>query len=300
MCQTIEADLSRATRAAGDWSRDWQRRELGKMLVRLSPGGLSADAEIHVARLSGQTESLARLLLDAGRTAEALDAVRGATDLEIVAVAPHFEAAGKGDVLSAIAVDRRDPDRRLVAWLKTRARGDAALAQTLAERQFGAHPTAERYAEAVALGRELGHEAPVREALRERLRSSGALGVLTEALLHDRDHAAALRLVHRPRKEWTRPGERDRMRLAVAEAVAKTHPEDALQILLDAAVDAVERRGRDHYRRAADLLTRARAVYRQTPALGDWAAFAAEFRDAYRARTAFVDEMAKAGLIPKS
>lgn len=298
LARQVEADLDRMSGGSA-----WERERLGQLLLDLMPSDADDETFLRVCRASGRSRDLAERLLALNRPAEALDTACAASDTDLVALAPLFEASEHAAAFDTIAVERldHDPHRTLVDWIKERARtrGDAALAKALAERQFFAYPSLERYAEALALGRELGREAEVRDALRAQLRERKTIGLLAEVYLRDGEPTEALRLVHAPASEWRSPGDRARARLVVAEAVAETHPEDASQMFLDAAVDAIERRGRESYRQAVRLIEKARAVYRRTPALGDWALVAAEMRDAYRGLPAFLDEMTKAGLMTK-
>ena len=170
----IEADLARL-RPADDWTGGWRRKTLGGLLLELQPGEVDDETYLQVCRASGRTEDLVARLLQLGRLEEALTAARAASDYVLLQLTPHFLGHDHGEAIDALVLDRLDDDtdRRLVEWLKERARdrGDAELAERLAERLFMADPSVERYAEVLALSRTLGHEDATRATLRKRLRA---------------------------------------------------------------------------------------------------------------------------------
>ena len=295
----IEADLARLS-PSDDWSSGWRRERLGGLLLELQPGEVDDETYLQVCRASGRTEDLVARLLQLDRLDEALAAARAASDYALLRLTPHFLGYGHGEAIDALVLDRLsdDTDRRLVEWLKERARdrGDAGLAERLAERLFIADPSVERYAEVLALSRTLGHEAATRTSLRKRLRSQKAYAVLTQAYLHDGEHDEALRLIYLSEKEGSWYGRRSQMRLTVADAVAETRPEEALQLYLDAATHLIEQRGRDNYAEAAQLLHKARTIYQRRNKHEDWTLFIDELRDTFKTLRALQDEMNKAGL----
>ncbi len=297
LCDRIEADLGRLG-PSDEWSADWQREQLGGLLLELRPGEVDDAAYLRVCRASGRTEDLVARLLALGRLDDARAEAQAASDYLLLRLAPHFLQHGHADVLDALALERLGDgtDRRLVAWLKERARdrGDAELAERLAERLFMADPSAERYAEVLALSRTLGREDAARSALRERLRSDARYAVLTEVYLRDGEPDEALKLVYLPEKVWG--GQRPRMRLVVADAVADARPEEALQLYLDAATGLIERRGRSSYAEAAVLLRKARAIYRKRGRSEDWPLLLQELRSTFKQLPALQDELDKAGL----
>ena len=293
----IEADLARLG-PSDSWSSGWRREVLGGLLLNFQPDEVDDEAYLQICRLSGRTEDLVARLLELGRLDEALAAARAASDYVLLGLTPHFLQHGHGDAIDALALERLgdDTDRRLVEWLKERARdrGDAELAEQLAERLFMAAPSVERYAEVLALSRTLDREDAVRAALRDRLRAEKAYAVLTQVYLHDDEPDEALKLVYLPREDWR--GRQARMRLVVADAVAETRPEEALQLYLDAATDLIEQRGRSNYAEAAGLLLKARAIYRRRGKSEDWALLIGEFRETFKSLRALQDELKKAGL----
>lgn len=293
LCRPVEARLDRPRTAHDGWNRE----ALGHLLLALLPHA-DDDAYLAICRRSGRMEDLVERLLHLGRPDEALDAVRDVSDYVLFQIAPTFVDAGQGDAIERLAAERVGPgaDRRLVGWLKERARasGDGALAARLAEHLFCAAPTAAGYAEALALGTSLGHEAATRGALRQAIQTDPAL--LTDVLLLDGDVDAALAQMRLPAKKWPWTARRLDLRIKVAEAAARARPDEALQLMLDAATALVERRDRASYAEAARLFARVRALYRHAGLGEGWPLFLAELRDAYKSLSAFQDELARAGL----
>ena len=300
----ITRDLESLSRPAGGlgepdrWTDGWRRRELGRLALAFQPGELGDEMFLALCRASGRHADLVERLLALGRSADALAHARTVSDMDLVALAPHFQAHGHGAALDALAVDRLDDAStgRFVAWVKDRARdrGDAELAQTLAERLFWARPSFQQYVEVVALGDDLGRADAVRDALQTRLLAEKRYGILAQAALLHGDPDEAVRLVHLPAAEWH--GQRPALRRIVADGVARSRPEEALQLYLEAAVDLVEQRGRANYAEAAGLLRAAREIYRRRGRADDWTLLLGEFRDGYKALRAFQDELRKAGL----
>ena len=299
VCARIEADLERLG-PADDWSSGWRREALGGLLLALQPGEVDDETYLHVCRASGRTEDLVARLLQLGRPDEALKAARAASDYILLQLTPHFLDHSHGEAIDALVLNRLGDgtDRRLVEWLKERARdrGDAELAQRLAERLFMADPSVERYADVLALSRTLGREDAVRTALRDRLQSQKAYAVLIEVYLHDDEPDEALKLLYLSEKEWGFYGRRSQLRLTVADAVAEARPEEALQLYLDAATNLIEQRGRSNYAEAARLLHKVRVVYQRRGKHEDWRLFIQELRDTFKTLRALQDELNKAGL----
>lgn len=306
LCERIEADLARTPTETG-FGSSWRREALGGLLLELTPGEMSDEAYIALCRTSGRTADLVDALLELGRLDEALDAAREVTDVEMVRLAPLFAHHDHAEALDALALDRLDSNShwQLVDWIQTRARdgGNTKLALALTERQFQDRPSAKHYVEALDLARTLRCEDAVRARLRDKLLADKAYVVLTHAYLHDGEHAAALKLVHLPDKAWGASASaawggssKPSMRLTVAAAVARTHPDDALELYLEAASDRIERRGRSHYADAARYLIEARTLFQANPHLGSWASFMNELRGEFKGLPALRDELDKAGL----
>ena len=99
-----------------------------------------------------------------------------------------------------------------------------------------------------------------------------------------------------PAKKWPWSARRLALRVAVAEAAARTRPDEALQLMLDAA-NRPRRAPRAHeLRRGRRLFVRVRALYRHAGLADGWPLFLAELRDAYKPLRAFQDELTRAGL----
>ena len=281
------------------WGVQWKRQSLGAIRLSLLPDDADDQTRLRVARASGRTADAVEILLGLGRPDAALDAARAAgTDYEFLETAPLFR--DHADAFDQLALDRLadDSDRRLVDWIKERARerGDAGLARDLAERMFWASPSLDRYAEVLAFSATLGREDEARAAIRDRLRAESAFALLAEVLLRDGEPDAALALMGLPAKEWAWTERRRRVRLAVAEALAATRPEEASGLYLDAVGELVEQRGRPSYAEAARLLVAVRRIYRQRGRADDWDLLIGELREATKTLRAFRDELRKAGL----
>lgn len=296
LCARIARDLDVSARADG-WGAGWYRRQLGELWAALQPDDLDDGEYLAFCDASGLHEAAVRRLVARGRVDEAAEVARKVDDLAFLALTHHFEPAHAA-VAEALALERltAHSDERLVSWIQRRARdrGDGELALSLAERLAESRPSAERYQDAVALAEGLDRGDATRARLKAAFLDQKAYAALTRAHLLDDDLDDALRLVYLPATDWR--GARAALRLEVADGVWRVRPEEALQLYLEAAVDHVEQRGRDHYAQAAHLLTKARAVYRHRGRTDDWALLIAELRDGYRALRAFQNELDKAGL----
>ena len=293
LCDRIRADLGRIP--PDKWSAGWRQQQLGALLLTLYPGELDDAAYLDLCRASGRTGDLVERLLALGRLDDARAAAESAPEYELLTLLPLFLEHGHGETADALVLARLT-DRRLVEWLKGRARdrGDAALAVRLAERLFWDAPTPARYAEVIALSRSLGRHGAARAAIHQRLREEKRLDALAYAHLHDGDLGKALKLLRRAEGAWY--GRKPAVRLAVAAACAAERPDDAVELYLEAATDLVAQRSRTAYAEAARVLLDVRAVEQARGDLAAWRRMLAAFRDEFRRLPALQDEMNQAGL----
>ncbi|GAB5535456.1 MAG: hypothetical protein Rubg2KO_17050 [Rubricoccaceae bacterium] len=298
LCKRVEADLARTASSTG-YGSSWRREALGGLLIELTPGEMDDEAYIALCRASGRTADLIDALLELRRVDEALEAARAEPDLPFLQLAHLFEHHNQDAAFDALALGRLDDTShwRLVEWLQERARvgGNTALALQLAERRFTDRPSASTYTKAIELATSLGTDDEVRPRLRRQLKEKKAYSALVHAYLHDGEPEKALKLVYRE-EDWPPYTSPKSLRLTVAAAVASSHPDDAIQIYLEAASDCIDRRGRGHYADAAGWLLRARDIHRATGQLDAWHAFIRAIRDDFKNLPALQDELTKAGL----
>jgi hypothetical protein len=292
-------DLMTGERIA--WNRgDWKRRILGGFLLDLEADTLDDEAYLTICRQTGRLGDLTDRLLERGRTDDALDAVRSASDHDLIRLAGLFVDHGADDAFYDLAQQRvaasSDPDHRLVAWIRDYAEehDDLEIAFDLSKQLFWASPSTDRYRRMRDAGQRLDRWDEERTATLDRLREAGQFHLFTRLYLVEDDVDAALRTVHQARGGWS--GSTQGLKLEVARAAEATHPDAATEIYLEAACDLIDQRGRSNYAQAAEHLSRIKHISLRQNNAADWSDLIDMIRDDNTNLPALQDELDKAGL----
>lgn len=274
------------------------REQLGRFLLRIEAPILDEAGVLAIAHAAGLVLEVVERLLASGRKLDALAEAQRADNAQLLAVASALERAGLKTEARRL-VERRGGDDASAAtldWLRARVRGRGkeARALGLAERAFRASPSLSRLQ---ALRTLSGQEWPaLREPLVCWLQEQGRAGLLTELLLDEGQLERAAEVL---RGELSTPPAvelRAQLRLRLARAAESARPDLAIECYRVLVDEAIEARGREHYRRACSLL---RAMGRAFAAQGDSGAFEVlveQLRAQHHNLRAFLDELDAAGL----
>jgi uncharacterized Zn finger protein len=171
----------------------------------------------------------------------------------------------------------------------------AALQQ--AEKIFGLSPSLDGYKELQQLAKPLGRWQDLQPALLAQLEQGPGQALLIQIYLHEREIDRALRALN----SWSMPigyaslyG--NQLRLEVARAAEDTRPQAARDIYQREAERLIAQRGRDNYREACRVLTRARALYEHLGEPTAWATYIAAPRERHRSLRALKEELAASKL----
>jgi uncharacterized Zn finger protein len=278
---------------------DWVRRTLGGWLLELEQEQLDDQAYLKLARDSGLKGAVVARLLERGRTDEALEEIRGASDYELLNYADLLVSHRQGKTADALVAERartsRDP--RLVEWLKGRAakRHDRAAVLELTEQLFRGQPSLERYKEVRELAQKQGSWEEVRPRLLQQLQTSKRDDVLVRVYLDEGAIDEAL-----ARVKNNRPGIGYYYGLAldleVAAAAERTHPREALAIYRKHAEALIEARGRESYKAACRHLRKVRALMEQLGEAKGWRTYSDGLRERHKTLRALLEEMEVAKL----
>lgn len=292
--------LSGSTSGASSWSRQWKHQALGDFLLQLEAEHIDDEQFLAICRQTGRLRDLVDRLLDLGRLDEALDAVRTASDHEIVQRIPLFREHDALDALRSLLRDRLSDDTasRLVAWMRDDAqkRGDLDYALDLSQRLFWENPSPSAYRTVRALAQDLDRWDERRNAIHSELERRDHHGLLVRLHLVDDDVKAALDRLPRAGGDW-RYGGRS-LRVDVAQAAEDEHPESAIDIYHTRARSLIEQRGRSNYSDAADLMQRVKVLCKQHDWTDEWQDMIDRLvEDELHRLPAGRDEFQKAGLL---
>jgi uncharacterized Zn finger protein len=303
----IRAELPRPAESSA--ASDARRRRLGAFLLRLEGDALDDEAYLRLCRETGQTAALVGRLLALGRADNAHAAVAETRDtVAFLRLANLLTAQGQGAAAERLvrARARRDEDRRLVIWLKDRAReiGDAPEELALAEALFLRAPSLQGFAELRRLASEAGAWPPLRDRLLAWLGERGDSVLLAEAHLLEGDVAAALAVlegtgdagstasgVASEQGEGGAP-----LSIRVAEAAEAAHPAAAIRLYVAEVERLVAAQGRQRYAAATEYLARVRRLYTTLGQPEEWQRLIGRLRAEHAQQAALHDELRRAGM----
>ncbi|MFB6231157.1 MAG: SWIM zinc finger domain-containing protein [Salinibacter sp.] len=292
--------ISLGSSGAASDSRDWDQQALGRLLLNLQEHTLDDEEYLRIARETGCLTNLVARLLDLDRLSDALDAARGASDYELVRLAPIFETHDEGAALHDLALDRLDddPHRRLVAWLRDYAteHDDLDRALDLSTRLFWTRTSLSAYKQARSVAQRMDRWDEVRSELHDQLREQGQYRLLTRIHLDNGDVEAALNAVAKI-NSTSRLSSGASLKMDVAEAAEDEYPEEAIELYRQRGRSLIADRGRGNYRQAAELFQRVKSLYEQhKPGVWD-DVLDALYDDELHRLPAAQDEFEKAGLL---
>lgn len=287
---------------AGDDRRaTWRREHFGGFLVELDREQLDDETFLQLCRWTGQRQELIDRLLVLGRVDEAVAEVRQMDNPALLSLAELFVSHGCGDQVEDLIQARAQTsqDRRLIEWLKERARaqGDLGEALTLAEALFWQHPLMAGYRELKDLAQPLERWDRVdglRAVVLTRLAETSRHALLTEIHLEEGEVDRALETLAQVRgssRGWGLP-----LCIRVARAAEEGRPRAAAGLYVQQAEELIEVRGRGNYAEAAEYLRRVRDLYHRLGEPETWETLIADLRARNRNLPALKDELDKAGL----
>jgi hypothetical protein len=299
--QQVAGWVRQAIPEGDDRRATWRREHFGGFLIELDKERLDDESFLQLCRQTGQRRELIDRLLTLGRVGEAGAEVRQMENHALLSLADLFVSHGYGAQVEELIRERArtDQDRRLIEWLKERAkaRGDVGEALALAGTLFWQHPLMAGYRELKELAQRLARWEGVdglRTAILTRLAEASRHALLTEIHLEENeiDRALeALAAIRTSSRRWGPP-----LRIQVARAAEKERPRAAVDLYVQQAEQLIEARGRNNYAEAVAYLVRVRDLYHRLGEPETWETLIAGLRARNRHLPAFKDELNKAGL----
>lgn len=251
---------------------DWKRRTLGGFLLDLEADTLDDERYLDICRRTGRLSDLVDRLLERDRHDEALDAVRDASDDEVVQLTSLFANHDATELLYSHVTNRIDAttDRRLVAWLRDaeREHGSPERALKLSRRLFWEQPSPDTYEPLRPLAQDLDRWDEVQSEIHEQLREQGAHALLTRLHLTDHDVGDALKTVRRTGTSSRYGGAT--LAMKVAEAAEDEYPDEAIELYRERARTLIADRGRDNYAQAATYMKRVKTLLEREDRHDTW------------------------------
>lgn len=276
------------------WSDEYQRRELGSILLDLEAGDLDDEAYLRLCRETGRTEELVDRLLGLGRVDDALKTVKAADDAHLIELADLLVQHAHAQEAEWLVEDRaaKSPAAtHFLEWLRRQAeaRHDQPAALKWTEQLFRRQPSLAEYLE---LRRQtLPSDWPNRrERLLADLQKAHNAWLLVEILLVEQEVGRALMVVNAP---W---GRRAAQRLNVAKAAEKDFPNEALGLYREEAELLIGQRNRASYRAACGHLRKMRDLHARLDDGAGWDLYVSGLRAQHRTLRAFLEELKRAKL----
>jgi uncharacterized Zn finger protein len=289
----------KALPTSNEWSANWHRQVLGRLLLDLQKDTLDDEAYLAVCRKTGRIEDLVDRLLKLDRLDEAIEEARRADDYALLQLADIFvkhRQTQHADQLIRARVPN-SKDTRLLEWLKKQAakRGDKTETLDLSEQLFKAAPALEGYKQVRAAALACRRWEQVRPTLLAHLIQAKDYALLTEIHLLDKEIDAALESVEKVKSAWYEWGH-ETLSIQVAKAAEKDRPEAALRIYQTTVDKLIAARGRDSYQTAVHYLKRMRPLFQRLNQNEVWQTLMAGIREKNRMLRALKEELDKAGL----
>lgn len=289
----------KALPAGNEWSTNWHRQVLGRLLLDLQKDTLDDEAYLTVCRDTGRIEDLVDRLLKLDRLDEAIEEARRADDYILLQLADIFVKHRRTEHVDQLIRARvpKSKDTRLLEWLKKQAakRGDKTDILDLSEQLFKARPSLEDYKQVKASAVACRNWEQVRPTLLAHLTKAKDYTLLTEIHLLDKEIDAALESVEQVKSTWYEWGH-ETLSIQVAKAAEKDRPEAALRIYQTTVDKLINSRGRDNYKTATHYLKRMRPLFQRLDQTEAWQTLIARIREKNRALRALKEELDKAGL----
>lgn len=295
--RTIAGWVRNAIPAGGNWSAEYTRKVYGGFLLDLEEETLDDESYLRICRETGLTHDLIDRLLALGRVGEAIAQITRTERGEFIELVDLLEQHGHGAEAERLMLERSrfTDDMRVLEWLKQRylAGGDEAAALEMAEKAFHHHPSLAGYQEIRQLAANLGRWDSLRPALLASVERPPYPSLLVEIYLLEGEIDRALDAVNGSLGSIGYLAVYD-LKLKVAAVAEETRPRAALEIYRQRAEALIDRRGRENYRAACELLTRVRDLYQRLGEHETWSHYIAELRERNRTLRALKEEMATA------
>lgn len=283
--------------------REWGRQALGGFLLRLEADVLDDEAYLRLCRESGRVHDLVTRLLTLGRIEESLAEAQAASDYDLWQMGDLFQQHGAGSEIAHLIAERAliSRDSRLKTWLKNYAiaQNDPESILQWTQVLLEERPSLELYAELKAAALARGNWERIREELFVKL-ADRKLDFLIQVHLYEDEFDAALSaLAHLEHKSQMARGgyyHPSPLRIQVATAVAKTHPQAAIDLYMLEIQRSIDARGRDNYAQAAQYLRRVCELYHALGEAEQGESLIYHLRAANKNLRAMQDEFDKAGL----
>ncbi len=282
-----------------EWSANWHRQVLGRLLLDLQKDTLDDEAYLAVCRKTGRIEDLIDRLLKLDRLDEAIEEARRADDYALLQLADIFVKHRQTQHADQLIRDRvpKSKDTRLLEWLKKQAarRGNKTEVFDLSEQLFKAAPALEGYKQVKIAALACRRWEQVRPTLLAHLNQAKDYALLTEIHLLDKEIDAALESVEKVKDVWYEWGH-ETLSIQVAKAAEKDRPEAALRIYQTTVDQLIAARGRDSYQTAVRYLKRMRPLFQRLNQNEVWQTLMVGIREKNRMLRALKEELDKAGL----
>ena len=295
----IEARVQEAITAQTGHYSDWPREALVRFLARrLAVKGNNRQVD-ELIMAQGSPQQKAFLLVERSRFDEAIAIAQqhfGELPGLVIQFADALVKAGANEAATAFVVSLLDSRSRstCLSWLAQHAEksGDLSGAIEWWRQSLEQSPSLQTYQTMRELAQRLGVWPETRQELLSALETRKLGPILLEIALDEGDVARALELLPQLRVGWYGSN----YELRVAQAAEAEYPQAALEIYRRRAEQLIAGRGRENYRSAAELLSRAREIYRHQNAESTWQHYISELRQNNRQLPALQDELKKARL----
>jgi uncharacterized Zn finger protein len=271
---------------------DWSKEQLVKLLAqRYQQAGKSKAASRLIHEL-GTPQQRAFLFVDEGQYEKAI-AIATTHFSHLPGLLTRFadalvEANQPELALQFITRQKENIPYGYNRWLSNfhRTQGNPQRALELDVQEFTAHPSFPQYLELRKLAQSLGTWENLRQQLLKTLEKANQNMILIDIAIEEGDSDRAFKLFQSDRRVQFVRAE------AVAQAIAKTHSQDAIEIYCNLAQKAIDQKSRSSYQTATTYLKQVKAL--QQPAL--WQEYIRHLRQTYARLPAFQDELNRAGL----
>jgi uncharacterized Zn finger protein len=278
-------------------SKEWARAVYGGFLLDLEAEFLDDESFLRICQETGRSYDRVLRLLQLGRSAEAVETARRASDYDLLRLGELFLSHQRRPEAESLMQERleRSRDPRLFDFLlrSALARQDVPGAISLATRRFQARPDLSGYKALRDLARQTPSWDEDRARLLGHLRAQHP-DLLRQIFLDEGHIEEALALL-----PPLRPGGylENYPQLLTAEAAEATHPGPALRLYEQYAARLLEAQTRTAYREAASYLARARALRLRTGAPDSLPSL---FQERARSDASLAEELRATGLLSPS
>jgi len=294
--------IEKRVRAEIAKSHDWAREVLVRFLAEGQERHGQENAAAALIREMGTPQQRAFLLVDEGKTDEAVALARKHFT-QLPGLMEQFadalvEAGAKDDALALMTeqAGKKNAYWNYIEWLVKhhRKHGDPQQALKWQQKVFAQHPSPEAFKVLREVSSKLGQWEQVRKSALDVLERQKNFGLLIEIALDESDVPRALELLPRMKSGWGW-GWQD-YRWKVAEAAEKNHPPAAIALYKEIAEQAIERKNRSAYQEAIEYLKRVKKLYQRLKAQSDWDGYIQSLRTKYERLKALQEELRKARL----